>query len=152
MLTLELYVLVLEIPMMHIQHSVEIWLVVQHSDKSICKLIGWYCKIMRRQLWTLTCPICLLIIPMVLCRSYSYHVYIWVYAIWASYAFISLLFSYLLMLFICNFSKQAQQQQVKSSLLALISSSVNHICFMNFQFTTLALQSKYVWKDPSFCI
>ena len=35
----------------------QFWLAVQHSRQEYCKLIGWYWKIMRRQLWTLACPI-----------------------------------------------------------------------------------------------
>ena len=44
-------------PNMLIQHSLKICLVVQNSVKKYCKLIGCFWKMMRKQLWTLTCPI-----------------------------------------------------------------------------------------------
>ena len=53
---LEFLLLYWKFPMMLIQHSVEIWLAVWHSVNSI-ERFGWYRKIMRRQLWILTCPI-----------------------------------------------------------------------------------------------
>ena len=61
MLTLELSPYLMEIPddayyMYGYATQVKFWLAIPHSSQEYSKLIGWYYEVMRRQIYTLTCP------------------------------------------------------------------------------------------------
>ena len=50
-------------PMTHIQHSVEIWLVVQHSVQSTASWLVYILDINEKANWKLSCPIIFLQLP-----------------------------------------------------------------------------------------